>query len=93
MFGQPTTQPTFAATDIQHTFGLQCQHSLDDRSIGDQAATFDALFTHCGSPGIGIGLPALLELFSMVALHADTLRLWVAASLAGQPIIQVQPRQ
>ncbi len=78
-------QPALAAANVQDPLGLQRQDGLDDRSIGDQAPAFDALLTHRSRPGIGIGLQALLKLFPVVALHADSLHRCALASLAGLP--------
>src|SRR6218665_449345 len=67
---QATTQPAFAATDVQHALGFAGEDGAQDGGVGDQAAAFDAPLAHGGGPGVGVGLPAEVELFSVVALHA-----------------------
>lgn len=79
MLDQPTAQPALSTAQIQHTLGRQGENRLDDRRISHQPPAFDALLAHRRRPGIGIGLPAEVELLPVVALHSSLVACSVTA--------------
>ncbi|MNE71428.1 hypothetical protein D3C80_1673030 [compost metagenome] len=59
--GQCAQQPSFAAPQVEHTFGLATEDGQQDRLVGDLATAFDGATAHGLGPGLGIVLPALQQ--------------------------------
>ena len=62
VLSERSSQPTLAATNIEHSTRLQGRNSGDHGIVGSNAPAFDLAIAHDSRPGAGIGIPTSSKL-------------------------------